>query len=181
MDKPLFNPLETNRNNTGVFTPKTKQTDKKLKDSITTTVSKKPQASSWIEVGASGWKDNDELVANFSNYGKISVDVFAPGVGINSTIPGSKYKVEDGTSMASPVVAGLAALIRSYFPSLTAVQVKDIILNSVTKVNHKVKIKDGIGNSKKVMLQDICVSGGVVNAYNAILLAEKIIAQANSK
>ncbi|MFD2160900.1 S8 family peptidase [Paradesertivirga mongoliensis] len=132
-----------------------------------------PSAKNWIEVGASGWKNDDELVANFSNYGKRTVDVFAPGVQINSTVPGSKYEPNDGTSMASPVVAGLAALIRSYYPSLTAVQVKDVIMRSVTKVNQKVKIKED-GASKKVKLDEISISGGVVNAYNAIQLASQM-------
>lgn len=180
LEKPLFNPLEVNNNNKGVFIPKKRATNKKLKDSIAT-VPIGAQANSWIEVGASGWKDDDELVASFSNFGKLSVDVFAPGVDINSTVPGSKYKEEEGTSMASPVVAGLAALIRSYYPSLTAVQVKDIILNSVSKVNHKVKVKDETGGSKRVTLQDISVSGGIVNAYNAVLLAQKTVALMNSK
>jgi subtilisin family serine protease len=129
-------------------------------------------AEGWIEVGASSWKNDEDLVASFSNYGGKSVDVFAPGVKINSTLPDSKYKENDGTSMASPVVAGLAALIRSYYPHFTAVQVKDIIMNSVTKVEQKVKVKEE-GNSNKVLLSQISVSGGVVNAYNAILLAEK--------
>lgn len=130
-------------------------------------------AEAWIEVGASGWKNDEDLIASFSNYGKKSVDVFAPGVKINSTIPGSKYKENDGTSMASPVVAGLAALIWSYYPKFTAVQIKEIIMDSVTKVEQKVKIKED-GSSKRVSLSEISVSGGVVNAYNAIILAQKV-------
>jgi cell wall-associated protease len=133
----------------------------------------KPRAANWIEVGASGWKDDESLVTDFSNYGKRSVDVFAPGLKINSTMPDSKYKENDGTSMASPVVAGLAALIRSYYPALTAVQVKDIIMQSVTKVDHKVKIPAN-GSTEKYSLSDISISGGVVNAYNALSLAEKM-------
>jgi subtilisin family serine protease len=133
----------------------------------------RPRAENWIEVGASGWKDDENLVAEFSNYGKTSVDVFAPGVKINSTIPESKYKANDGTSMASPVVAGLAALIRSYYPSLTAVQVKDIIMKSVVKPDHKVKVRDAEGTVVRGPLSDISISGGVVNAYNALLLAQK--------
>lgn len=129
-------------------------------------------AEGWIEVGASGWKNDEDLVASFSNYGGKSVDVFAPGVKINSTMPDSKYKENDGTSMASPVVAGLAALIRSYYPKFTAVQVKEIIMNSVTKVEQKVKIRVD-GDSTRVPVSEISVSGGVVNAYSALLLAEK--------
>jgi len=127
----------------------------------------------WIEVGASGWKDDDDLVAGFSNYGKKTVDVFAPGVKIKSTVPHSLYKEEDGTSMAAPVVAGLAALIRSYYPKLKALQVKDVIMNSVSTVNHKVKVKVD-DSSEMMLLSDICVSGGIVNAYKALQLAAKM-------
>ena len=129
-------------------------------------------AEGWIEVGASSWKNDEDLVAVFSNYGQKSVDVFAPGVKINLTLPDSKYKEIDGTSMASPVVAGLAALIWSYYPKFTAVQIKEIIMNSVTKVEQKVKVKDE-GSTKRLTLNEISVSGGVINAYNALLMAEK--------
>ncbi|MDH7459964.1 S8 family peptidase [Chitinophagaceae bacterium 26-R-25] len=127
-------------------------------------------ADAWIEVGASGPKDNLNLPAFFSNFGQTTVDVFAPGVGIYSAIPGSKYQYLDGTSMAAPVVAGIAALIREYYPKLTAVQVKDIIMRSVVKVNHKVLVQ---GN-KTVDFSSICISGGVVNAYEAVKLAQQI-------
>jgi len=131
-------------------------------------------ASSWITVGASGPKDDETLKASFSNFGKTQVDVFAPGVDIYSTVPGSKYKNLNGTSMASPVVAGLAALIRSYYPKLSAVQVKEIIMKSVTKVNHNVSYKkgeEGAEETVSVPFSDLCVSGGIVNAYNALKLA----------
>ena len=133
---------------------------------------KLPHANNWIEVGASAYKDNDELKASFSNYGKYNVDVFAPGYMINSTIPNSKYEEFDGTSMAAPVVSGLSALILSYYPSLKASQVRDIIIKSVAKVNHKVKYRNGKGENVRAAFSDICVSGGIVNAYNALLLAE---------
>lgn len=129
-------------------------------------------ASSYIVVGASGPKDDQTLKASFSNYGKTTVDVFAPGVQIYSTVPGSKYEAYDGTSMASPVVAGLAALIRSYYPKLTAVQVKDIILKSVVKVNHNVDVEGEEGTAPtSVPFADLCITGGIVNAYNALKLA----------
>lgn len=131
------------------------------------------EVTNWIEVGASGWRNDESLLAEFSNYGKKSVDVFAPGVKINSTFPNSTYKENDGTSMASPVVAGLAALIWSYYPKLTAVEVKEAIMKSVTKVDNKVKIREE-GNSKKVAFSELSVSGGIVNAYNALILAQKM-------
>jgi len=116
-------------------------------------------AAQWISVGASGQYDDETLKASFSNYGKTSVDVFAPGVSIYSATPGNAYAKHDGTSMAAPVVAGLAGLIRSHYPELSAIQVKEIIMNSVTKSDR---------------LAERCVSGGVVNTYNALKLAEQM-------
>ncbi|MFZ4863062.1 S8 family peptidase [Sphingobacterium sp. Mn56C] len=132
------------------------------------------EASNWITVGATAWKLDGDLLAGFSNYGYKSVDVFAPGVAIYSTMPENQYKEQQGTSMAAPVVAGLAAMLRSYYPQLTAQEVKEIILKSVTKVDQKVKIKKD-GNSKKVYLDEISTSGGIVNAYEAVVQANKYI------
>lgn len=131
-----------------------------------------PHAKNWLEVGASAYKDDDNLKASFSNYGKYNVDVYAPGFMINSTVPNSKYEEFDGTSMAAPVVSGLAALILSYYPELTAVDVKDIIMKSVTKVTRKVKYKNDKDETVRVNFSELCVSGGIVNAYNALKLAE---------
>lgn len=129
-------------------------------------------AAAWIEVGASGWKDDPSLKAPFSNYGKTTVDVFAPGVAIHSTTPGSKYADHDGTSMAAPVVTGLAALIRSRYPQLTAVQVKDIIMKSVVPVTHDVAIPGDDGQPPRMVpFSELCVTGGIVNVYNALKLA----------
>nr|WP_039451173.1 S8 family peptidase [Pedobacter glucosidilyticus] len=128
-------------------------------------------AQAWIEVGASDAKNDKTLKASFSNYGKTTVDVFAPGVDINSTIPGSLYKANSGTSMAAPVVSGLAALIRSYYPSLSAVQVKEIIMKSVVKVNQDVEFMVD-GKKVKVPFTDLSIAGGIVNAYEALKLAE---------
>lgn len=128
-------------------------------------------AASYIVVGASDFKDDESLKASFSNYGKTNVDVFAPGVRINSTVPGvNKYSEQDGTSMAAPVVAGLAGLIRSYYPKLTAVQVKEIILKSVVKVTHNVKMMKG-AETVSIPFSDLSVTGGIVNTFNALKLA----------
>ncbi|HVS98690.1 MAG TPA: S8 family serine peptidase [Puia sp.] len=127
-------------------------------------------AGAWIVVGASGWKNDSNLVASFSNYGRRSVDVFAPGVQIYSCLPGSKYGFESGTSMASPVVTGLAALIREYHPKLRAQQVKDIILASVVKPGHPVYVGSG-KDRRAVRMDELCVTGGVVNAYKALEMA----------
>ncbi|MNY55082.1 Subtilisin BPN' precursor [compost metagenome] len=99
------------------------------------------------------------------------MDVFAPGFMINSTVPGSKYEEFDGTSMAAPVVSGLAALILSYYPDLKPHQVRDIIMKSVVKVDQKVKRVNEKGESERVPFKELCVSGGIVNAYQALKLA----------
>ncbi|WP_256007083.1 S8 family peptidase [Pedobacter deserti] len=131
-----------------------------------------PHASNWIEVGASAYHDNADLKASFSNYGKYTVDVFAPGFMIKSTVPDNKYEEFDGTSMAAPVVSGLAALIWSRYPDLKAPQIREIIMKSVRKVDRKVKHVNSRGESIRVPLSELCVSGGIVNAYDALKLAE---------
>ncbi|NDC78347.1 MAG: peptidase S8, partial [Chitinophagia bacterium] len=127
-------------------------------------------ARNWITVGASG-PTLKELTASFSNYGK-DVDVFSPGVDIYSTLPGGdQYGNQQGTSMASPVTAGIAALILSHYPELSAVQVKDVIERSVSKVTDKVTKP---GTEDEVALSDISKTGGIVNAYEAIRLAATV-------
>jgi len=128
------------------------------------------QAQAWLEVGASGPNWARDLKASFSNYGKNSVDVFAPGVQILSTITGSKYEKYDGTSMAAPVVSGLAAILREYYPKLTAVQVKEIIMKSVVPFPHHVFVMQH-GKQVPIEFSELSRSGGVVNAYAALKLA----------
>jgi subtilisin family serine protease len=128
-------------------------------------------ASNFITVGASGDSTNGGFTASFSNYGKKSVDVFAPGVNIYSTLPDDKFGNFSGTSMATPVVAGVAALILQYYPDLSAQQVKYAITNSVSPVTAKVKLP---GTEDSVSLADISVTGGELNAYNALKLASTL-------
>ncbi len=132
----------------------------------------KKRAKNWIEVGALSWQGGENAVASFSNYGKGNVDLFAPGVAIHSTTPDNNYKDAQGTSMASPVVAGVAAIIRSYFPKLTATQVKDILMESAIPLNAKV-IKPNTAD-EKVPFSSLSVTGGVVNAYQAVQKASKV-------
>jgi len=132
----------------------------------------KRKVNNWITVGASGDPKSGGLVASFSNYGKKDVDVFAPGVKIYSSVPGgTTYSSNSGTSMASPVVAGLAALILEYFPTLSPGQVKYAIEKSVTKPD--IKVKDP-GTGETVELSDISATGGIVNAYEAVKLASTL-------
>lgn len=132
------------------------------------------KAPNWITVGASGDPKAGGLVASFSNYGKQEVDVFAPGVKIYSTVPGgNQYRNLQGTSMASPVVAGLAAFLLNYYPNLAPEQLKYVIENSAVKLTTKVKEP---GDDELVELSAISKTGGIINAYNAVQLAEKISA-----
>ncbi len=126
-------------------------------------------ADNVITVGALDPKYGSEMVASYSNYGAINVDVFAPGTDIYSTIPNNKYEFMPGTSMASPAVAGVAALIRSQYPSLSASQVKKIILES--GLSTKATVILGGDASKNKTLDKISTSGKIVNAYNAMIMA----------
>ena len=129
--------------------------------------------SNWINVGASG-ATKDDIVADFSNYGKREVHVFAPGVKIHSTIPGGNtYGDKDGTSMATPVVAGLASLLLTYYPELSARQVKNIIETSALKIDGITVNKPG-SEDESVSLADISITGGIVNAYNALQKASTV-------
>jgi len=130
-------------------------------------------ADNVITVGAMTRNYDENLVATFSNYGKLNVDIFAPGLEIYSTIPKNEYKSIQGTSMAAPEVAGVAALVRSYYPQLSASQVKHILMNSGTKVDLDVLLPKGEG--KKVPFSDLSVSGRVLNAYNALKMADEMV------
>jgi subtilisin family serine protease len=128
------------------------------------------EASNWLEIGASSWGAGENLVGEFSNYGKKSVDLFSPGVGIYSTVPGSKYEDAQGTSMAAPAVAGVAAVLKSYFPTLSAQQLRGVILRSTRYMGELDVIEPGIKRLTK--FKNLCVAGGVINCYNALLEAE---------
>lgn len=128
-------------------------------------------ATNWLEIGASQPK-RKKLATSFSNYGKNNVDVFSPGQDIYSCISGNKYEYFNGTSMAAPAASGVAAFVWSRFPNLTAVQLKQILMESSVKVNKKVILP---GTKKdKVNFADISVCGGLVNAKNALELAAKM-------
>ncbi len=124
-----------------------------------------------VTVGALNTTYDSKLVAPFSNYGTKDVDVFSPGMKIYATVPNNKYKYEQGTSMASPNVAGVAALIRSYYPGLSAVQVKQILMDSGTPMNGEVVLGE---KQEKRSFSTASKSGKIVNAYNALLMAEKM-------
>jgi cell wall-associated protease len=130
-------------------------------------------ADNVVCVGASGAKAGDELAATFSNYGKKNVDVFAPGAKVTSIDTDAEFNTADGTSFASPIVAGTAALILEYYPTLSAKQLKQVILASATPLTGTMVLKPG-SKTEKVDFTTLSKTGGIVNAYKAIQLASKL-------
>ena len=126
------------------------------------------RASNFITVGWSRPLFDYRLAHPYSDYGKVNVDLFAPGSDIFSTVPNNGYDLKSGSSMSAPVVSGVAALLFSYFPSLSARQVKEILLGSVFKPNQMVNKPQ---TKIQVPFSTLSVSGGIVNAYNAIEMA----------
>ena len=148
-----------------------------------------PKVSSWITVGANSWKPTKDFIADFSNYGDQSVDLFAPGVDIYSTTPDSSYDRLGGTSMASPVVAGAAALIMAYYPNLNAEQVKTVLLDSSTKFNGKKvrlpgtqsAIDEVDENTNVVRFEELSQSDGQLNLLKALQAAEALSKQLSAR
>jgi len=132
-------------------------------------------ADNFISVGALVPRYGANMVSNYSNYGKINVDVFAPGSEIYSATPENEYESQNGTSMAAPNVTGVAALIRSQYPSLTASQVKKVIMDSGLPIKAKVTVGE---NRAVKTFSEISKSGRIVNAYNALIVASQLV---NSK
>jgi subtilisin family serine protease len=132
----------------------------------------KREAWNMIEVAASTRYMDEKLTARFTNYGGESVDLFAPGVYVYSTLPGNNYKKSSGTSMAAPVVTGVAAMLFSYFPELSAREVKEVILESVMEYDGKVYLP---GTKELVEFPTLSITGGIVNAYEAVKIAQNKI------
>jgi subtilisin family serine protease len=124
----------------------------------------------WLEVGASSWQGVDHLAADFSNYGREQVDLFAPGHDVLSTAPGNTYETASGTSFAAPVVSGIAALIMAYYPELSASDVRRVLLESSTRLGDHMVARPG-KDDNTIRFGDLSVTGGVVNAYGALKLA----------
>ncbi|OMP32253.1 S8 family peptidase [Mangrovimonas sp. DI 80] len=135
-------------------------------------VNGKEISNNFLVVGALNPTYGTKVVADYSNYGQQNVDVFAPGSEIYSTIPNNAYKSENGTSMAAPAVAGVAALIRSHYPQLSASQVKQIIMESGVALPLEVQV--GKDATYIQAFQKLSKSGHIVNLYNALLMASKM-------
>jgi subtilisin family serine protease len=129
-------------------------------------------SNTYIRVGSLAPKYGSKMVSSFSNYGKENVDIFAPGSEIYSTTPENEYDSKGGTSMAAPAVAGIAALIRSQYPNLTAAQVKQVLLDSGLPLSNKVIVGGDASNVKP--FADLSKSGKIANAYNALIMASKL-------
>ncbi len=125
-----------------------------------------------ITVGALTSSFDSDMIASFSNYGKENLDIFAPGDKIYSTMPGNAYEFQGGTSMAAPAVAGMAALIRSYYPQLSAAQVKQVIMES--GIAPQIKVNVGGAEGAERSLSEISKTGKIANLYNAIILADQM-------
>jgi subtilisin family serine protease len=130
------------------------------------------EAWNMIEVGASSRYWNEKLTAKFSNYGESSVDLFAPGVYVYSTLPGNQYKEMSGTSMAAPVVSGVAAMLFSYFPELSAKEVREVLLESVVEYDGEVYLP---GTKELTDFSGLSITGGLINAFEAIKIAQNKI------
>ncbi len=132
----------------------------------------KEYTDNFINVGASSYHLDKNLLSNFSNYSKTNVDLFAPGEEVYTTSPNNEYKYDSGTSLSTPIVSGIAALIMSYYPKLKAHQVKEILLASGVSYDIDVEITDENGKKKLVPFSSLSKSGKIVNAYNALLYAK---------
>jgi cell wall-associated protease len=137
-------------------------------------------AKNWLEIGASAFGADDQFVGSFSNYGKKSVDLFAPGVQIYSTVPNDKYENLQGTSMACPATTGVAALVLSYFPDLSPGQLKEVLLQSTRKFDNLQVTKPGT-KDEKVNFSELSTTGGIVNAYEAVKLAMTLKSKSASR
>jgi len=126
----------------------------------------------WITVGASSWEGETKLAASFSNYGPEQVDLFAPGVDIYSTTPGQTYERIPGTSMAAPMVSGVAALVMAFYPELSALDVRRIVLDTVTPFPERQVVVPG--GDTQVSFASLSVTGGIVNVAEALRRAEEI-------
>ena len=131
---------------------------------------RKPDA--WITVGASSWEGGRSLVASFSNYGAERVDLFAPGVDIYSTTPDQSYERSPGTSMAAPMVSGVAALVMAYHADLSALEVRSILLSSTTQLpDLSVTVP---GGEQMALFSSLSSSGGILNVAAALRHAEQM-------
>lgn len=138
-------------------------------------------SNNFLLVGASTYEPNEKLVAPFSNYSNIDVDIFAPSAEIYTTKTNNTYDFQDSTSMAASLTSGVAALILSYYPNLTATEVKQIIMESGVSYDIMVNKPSTSKEKELVPFSSLSKSGKIVNAYNALLMAEKVSKKKSKK
>lgn len=114
-----------------------------------------------------------------SNYGKKEVDLYAPGIDIYTTYTGDTYQTGKGAGLAVATTAGVAALIKSYYPHLTGSQIRDLLLKNVTpradvEVEKGIRLASGQQSQDLFLFGDLCLSGGILNAYQAVVAADKL-------
>jgi subtilisin family serine protease len=138
-------------------------------------------ATNWLNVGASSITADKKLAAEFSNYGKQNVHLFAPGAKVITTYPENKYEMTNGTSFSCPVTSGVAALVLSYYPELSAVELKEILIKSTTNYKKLKVLQPNTSSPEKIKIpfSTLSQTGGIVNAYQALILAEKYINDKN--
>mgnify|MGYP001803461113 CR=1 FL=1 len=136
-------------------------------------------ADNFLLVGVSSAFPNENLFASYSNYGDIDVDTFAPGEEVYTLLPKNKYEYDGGTSLAAAITSKVAALILSYYPNLTASQVKHIIMDSGVEYTFPVKTATREDKNKMTPFNELSKSGKIVNAYNALIMADSISKQKN--
>ena len=132
--------------------------------------------NNFLKIGGITFNGDKKFLANFTNYGKKTVDIFAPSFFLKTTDVNVGYSYRDGTSMASPIVSGVAALIRSHYPKLTATEVKQILMDSSVKFDLMVQVPGEREGTLK-HFSELSKSGGVINAYNAMLMAKEMSKQ----
>ena len=114
-----------------------------------------------------------------SNYGDKEVDLYAPGIDIYTTFTGDTYQTGKGIGLAVATTAGVAALVKSYYPHLTGSQIRDLLLENVTsrvdvEVEKGIRLQSGQQSQDLFLFGDLCISGGILNAYQAVLAADKL-------
>lgn len=127
-----------------------------------------------MKIGGSTRFPNENLKYDYSNYGAMNVDVFAPAEEIYTTFPDNSYKFDTGTSLASAVTSKVAALLFSYYPNLTVAEVKQIIMDSGVEYTFPVKMPTKDNKNHTLPFNKLSKSGKVVNAYNALIMADSI-------
>ena len=142
----------------------------------------KDKANNLITVGAS----SDPIIAesiltDFSNYGNQIVDVLSPGNKIYSSLPNQNYGYLNGTSMSAPILSHIAALIRSYFPKLSAIEVKTILLQSCWKPEDENTLFPIPQKDQAKKLNEMSAEGGIINAALCIQNAMKFQSNKNKK